>query len=146
VHDSNYNILAVENGVPSISRDLKFETAVVKWPSNKINVISCTSFNFLGLSFELIHIPVGPQELALQETRFWTCKPDTEACWQRNFTILVSTLLFGIGYQLTMIFKAESCDTTDGSVHFGVHHTRLNMENAQSRITNSHIVPKTIHC
>jgi hypothetical protein len=59
-------------------------SGILKRPPNKPNTVFRTRFNLFGLGFEFIYIPICPQELALQETRFGAREPNIEARWQRN--------------------------------------------------------------
>jgi hypothetical protein len=66
--------------IPSTLSGLELPVTALKWPANKTDTEIRRVSDFLGLSFELIYIPVRPQELVFQEIRFGTCEPDDEAC------------------------------------------------------------------
>jgi hypothetical protein len=79
--NKNNSIFFILSNLP---RSLKLEIRVGKWPTNKPNGKSGTGLKLFSLRLELIHIPVRPQELAVQEARFWACKPNVKSRWQGN--------------------------------------------------------------
>jgi hypothetical protein len=79
--------------LPSLPRSVKLPIRVVKRPPNKPNRKSATSLKLLSLRLELIHIPVSPQELAVQEARFGTCKPNVKSCRQGNYVFIKSAVV-----------------------------------------------------
>lgn len=58
--------------------------SVIERPSHKPDTQLGSFLNFLCLSLQLVHVPVAPQELALEEPGLGACKPEVEARGQRN--------------------------------------------------------------
>ena len=53
------------------------------------------AFNSIFLRLELLHIPLGPHETAVQEFGFCATKPDSKAAGKIDFLILAEINLHG---------------------------------------------------